>query len=59
MATTQASCRTPGQPLPAFFTCTRGRVVHRLDACTASFVQMQCDLAHCESLVRKHEAGGR
>jgi len=51
----QVSCRRPGQTLPAFFTCTRGRVVHRLDHCTASFVQMQCDLVHCDTMIGAYE----
>lgn len=51
----QASCRTKGQKLPAFFTCTRGRVVHRMDSCTASFVQMQCDLVHCDTMIQTYE----
>ena len=54
----QASCRTKAQRLPAFFTCTRGRVVHRMDSCTASFVQMQCDLVHCDTMIQTHEVSG-
>jgi hypothetical protein len=52
----QEPCRPAGAPLPAFFTCTRGRAVHRLDSCTVSFVQMQCDLSHCDAMIRRHES---
>lgn len=54
----QAPCRPHGAALPAFFTCTRGRVVHRLDSCTASFVQMMCDLSHAEAMVSAYERDG-
>ncbi len=52
----QEPCRRAKAALPAFFTCTRGRAVHRLDSCTSSFVQMQCDLAHCDTMIRRHES---
>jgi hypothetical protein len=51
----QTSCRPPGAPLPAFFTCTRGSRVHRQDSCTASFVQMMCDLRRCDAMMRAFE----
>lgn len=54
----QVPCRPAGEPLPAFFTCQRGRTTHRMDTCTSSFVQMQCDLAHCDAMIARHEAGG-
>ena len=51
----QAPCRPAGAPLPSFFTCQRGRVMHRLDFCTVSFVQMMCDLGRLERLIAAHE----
>jgi len=52
----QTPCLAPDTPLPSFFTCQRGRSVHRLDSCTGSFVQMQCDLARCDAMVGQYES---
>lgn len=51
----QAPCRSTNATPISFFTCTRGRSTSRT-SCTGAFVQMMCDLAACEALIRRYES---
>ena len=49
-------CYPEDIPLPFWFTCSRGGKTTRMGLCTRSFMQVMCDLEHCEHLIREHEA---